>query len=95
MNTPFTHQQVKSLPLGYTPTRVFLGMQKDQFGNDIPVFYPNRRERRAAMKPRKVKSTQIVIFGTQKPKDTDVILKTYSSDKGEFYHVKRKIRHHD
>ena len=92
MNKPFTKAQVEALPMGYNPTTTFLGYQEVN-GKKVPIYYPNRRTRK--LRPKKAKSSQTVIFGTQNPKDTDIILKEYTSNKGTFYHVKRKIKHYD
>ena len=48
-NTPFTKEQVESLPLGRTLSVAYLGV--DEKG--MPVFAPNRKTRRAANKLKK------------------------------------------
>lgn len=43
MNNPFNFKQVKALPLGFTPSCTQIGVDK----NEKPIYYPNRRQRRA------------------------------------------------
>lgn len=46
MNKPFTHEQVRKLPIGFTPTTEFLGTWPNKDGDKIPVYAKNRKERR-------------------------------------------------
>lgn len=49
MNKPFTKDQIAKLPIGFTPSTVYLG-DEEANGEFKPRFYPNRRQRRLIRK---------------------------------------------
>lgn len=42
-NIPFTEKDMKNLRYGFNPSTVHLGMVKNEFGQEIPMFAPSNR----------------------------------------------------
>ena len=49
INYPFTHQEVKDLPMGFTASATYLGFRTDELGRNVQGFAPTRRQRRAVL----------------------------------------------
>lgn len=49
LNYPFTHQEVKDLPMGFTASATYLGMGTDENGKSFQRFAPTRKQRRAGL----------------------------------------------
>jgi len=98
MNIPLKRNQVKKLDKGYHVTRTQIGVTEE----GIPIFYPNRRQRRTLLKrTNKNKITQVVNFivpeEKYKQKSGDIIIaKTtglVNKKESIFYIIKRKLHH--
>jgi hypothetical protein len=49
LNSPFTHEEVKNLRMGFTASATYLGMATDENGKSYQRFAPTRKQRRASL----------------------------------------------
>lgn len=98
MNIPLTGNQVEKLPVGYHITRTQIGM-----GEEGPLFYPNRKQRRLLLKQDSGKNKDVqkvimrVLAEKYRSKQRDVILKRVmakvNGEEKELLIVQRTIFH--